>query len=237
MTDLIVIVPSRGRPDAAAALIETFQQTCTADTSLLFAVDDNDPTLESYQAVADRDWVDVVVVGGVPRNMVHALNVAAEGAVEGAPFAVGFMGDDHRPRTRGWDATYLEALRALGTGIVFGDDLLQGGRLPTQCAMTADIVRDLGYMSPPSLVHMYVDNFWLSLGRQAECIKYLPDVVIEHVHPAAGKVGWDPGHMRVNAPSVYAADERAFSEYCRTGLADDVKKVRALRDVTFRADT
>jgi hypothetical protein len=243
MTDLVVIVPSRARPDAAAALIETFQQTCTADTGLLFAVDDNDPTLEEYQAAADRDWVDVVVVGGDPKNMVHALNVAAARSVEGGPFAVGFMGDDHRPRTRGWDLAYIDALRQLGTGIVFGDDLLQSERLPTQCAMTADIVRELGYMSPPSLIHMYVDNFWLSLGRQAECIKYLPDVVIEHVHPAAGKVGWDEGHVRVNAPNIYAADELAFSEYCRTSLDIDVKKIRSLcaaaphAVATPRADT
>lgn len=230
MADLTVIVPSRARPDAAAALIETFQQTCTADTHLLFAVDDNDPTLDVYRNLADQDWVDVLAAGGEPKNMVTALNSAAEHVVALGPFAVGFMGDDHRPRTRGWDAAYVGALRELGTGIVFGDDLLQGGRLPTQCAMTTDIPRELGYMSPTTLVHMYVDNFWLSLGRQAQCIQYMPTVIVEHVHPAAGKVEWDEGHKRVNQPGIYAKDERAFSEYCQTSLADDVKKVRVLRE-------
>lgn len=229
MTDLTVIVPSRKRPDAAAALVDTFQQTCTADTKLLFAVDDNDPTVAAYQDLARQDWTELVVVEGEPRNMVRALNQAAGLVISEGPFAVGFMGDDHRPRSRGWDSEYLEALRRLGTGIVFGDDLLQGGRLPTQCAMTTDIVRELGYMSPPGLVHMYVDNFWLTLGQRAECVRYLPDVIVEHMHPVAGKADWDEGHKRVNDPRVYAADEAAYSEYCRTSLADDVKKVRSLR--------
>lgn len=221
MTDLIFIVPSRERPEAAQALIETFRQTCTADTELVFALDDSDPTRDDYPGTTHV---------GPSRNMVEALNGAAKAVTSGdAPFAVGFMGDDHRPRTRGWDTEYLKTLRELGTGIVYGDDLLQGRNLPTQCAMTADIVLTLGYMSPPSLTHMYVDNFWLTLGRSADCVRYLPDVVIEHRHPVAGKAQWDEGYLRVNDPGMFAKDEAAYLEYCQSQLAEDVQKVRALR--------
>src|SRR6185369_3994131 len=158
MADLVVIVPSRGRPEAARSLADAFQQTCTADTELVFAVDDDDETLERYSELAATPVgpgvtlarlfprVSVCVVDN-PTNMVRALNGAATFAarfVYPAPFAIGFMGDDHLPRTYGWDTAHLTALRDLGTGIVYGDDLLQRRRLPTQCAMTADIVQALG---------------------------------------------------------------------------------------------
>ncbi|GAB1642537.1 hypothetical protein [Krasilnikovia sp. MM14-A1259] len=231
MADLVVIVPSRGRPEAAAALAATFADFCTADTLLTFAVDEDDPAVPAYSDLT-RSWPQVRVgVADAPSTMVKTLNSAAtlDARLDEPPFAIGFMGDDHRPRTRGWDATYLEALHELGTGIVYGNDLLQGHRLPTQCAMTSDIIRALGFMSPPELRHMYVDNFWRDLGKAAGCLRYLPDVIVEHRHPVAGKAQMDEGYLRVNAPAVYEADERAYAEYGRTRLAGHVAKVQALR--------
>ena len=145
------------------------------------------------------------------------------------PFAIGFMGDDHRPRTVGWDTAYLEALRELGSGIVYGNDLLQGERIPTQVAMTTDIVRELGFMAPPVLKHLYVDNFWRDLGTAAGCLRYLSNVVVEHMHPIAGKAPWDDGYARVNAPTMYSGDANAYAKWAAMDLAAAVEKVRALR--------
>lgn len=238
VSDLVVIVPSRGRPEAAHELAETFAATCTADTELVFGVDSDDPRLAAYQAVEGAR----IAVAPAPSNMVMTLNYVCDyawaadavgdttwGATLPTPFGVAFMGDDHRPRTCGWDQSYLEALHELGTGIVYGDDLLQGEKLPTQVAMTSDIVRALGYMAPPALTHMYVDNFWLDLGRRAGCLRHLPDVVVEHLHPVAGKADWDEGHIRVNAPQMYSADRTAYARYTVEQLQADVDAVKALR--------
>lgn len=237
MADLVVIVPSRGRPQAARELAQAFASTCTADTRLVFAVDEDDPLLPEYSDIP-RSWADSrrpaveMCVCDATGSMVGALNGTAKALAEvyqPAPFALGFLGDDHRPRTRGWDARYLEALRELGTGIVYGDDLLQSERLPTQCAMTADIVRALGFMAPPSLGHLFVDNFWRDLGHAAGCLRYLPDVVVEHLHPAAGKATVDEGYARVNAGEQYARDGEAYAKYRAGYLASDVAMVRQLR--------
>jgi hypothetical protein len=227
MADLAVIVPTRGRPDAAEDLIRAFDDTCTADTDLVFAVDLDDPSREKYAWTAGRAHPRVSVVAADTHTMVEALNDAATLHARLA-YAVGFMGDDHRPRVKGWDQRYLDALRELGTGIVYGDDLLQGEKLPTQCAMTSDIVRALGHMAPPPLRHMYVDNYWLDLGRACGCVRYLPDVVVEHMHPVAGKSEWTEGHKRVNDRAVYAADESAYRRYLVSEFPADVAKVRAL---------
>ncbi len=225
MSDLTVIVPTRERPDAACELAQAFADTCTAGTRLLFAVDTTDPRRHDYLA-ALLDAPNVAIVTSDTRNMVQALNPAAS-TVETR--CVGFMGDDHRPRTTGWDEAYADALCDLGTGMVYGDDLVQRDRIPTQIAMTADIVRACGWMCPPDLVHLFVDNWWKSLGDAAGCIRYLPDVVVEHVHPVTGKVGWDEGHQRVNQPAMYAQDGATFARLRVTELPRAVAAVKALR--------
>lgn len=231
MPDLVVIVPSRGRPAAVAALDAAFRETCVADTRIVLALDADDPDRGGYFAVQGDPLTRVSAAYLQPATpestMVSALNLAADDHARG--FAVGFMGDDHRPRTKGWDQQYLDALRELGTGIVYGNDLLQGANLPTQVAMTADIVRRLGYMAPPQLRHMYVDNFWRDLGRAVGCIRYLPNVVVEHLHPIAGKAKWDPGYMRVNDPRVYESDAAAYAAFLAVEMPSAVATVKALR--------
>lgn len=242
MSDLIVLVPTRGRPQAAVELLEAFDATCTAETFVAFVVDADDPLRDDYTHVVEGasrvdgpgQWLSRRAAAGVlvtpSTTMVEALNFAAIGYATTTPVAVAFLGDDHRPRTKGWDTAYLEALRELGTGIVYGNDLLQQGNLPTQCAMTSDIVRALGWMAPPMLRHLYVDNFWRDLGRATNCIRYLPDVVVEHLHPVAGKAAVDEGYERVNAPSVYQADEAAYRRFASDGgMQAATEAVAALR--------
>jgi hypothetical protein len=45
MPDLVVIVPTRGRPEAAAALAEAFRETCAADTTLVLVEREDDERL------------------------------------------------------------------------------------------------------------------------------------------------------------------------------------------------
>jgi len=229
MPDLVVIVPSRGRPKAVAELAEQCVKTCTADTVLLVVVDSDDPTLPEYQAPAGTR----VFFTWAPPDSGHvgAINWGAARALEDFhPFAIAKLDDDHRPRSKSWDADLLAVLREMGTGIAYGNDLLQGQGLPTAPAITADIVEALGYMGPPALKHLFVDNFWLDLGRAAGCIRYLPDVVVEHMHPLAGKASIDDGYRRANSDERYRVDGGAYAAYLRGGLPADVAKVRELRD-------
>lgn len=228
MTDLVIVVPSRGRPEAVAELAQQCAKTCTADTVLLVAVDQDDPTLPQYQAPAGT----TVFFTWSPPDAGHvgAINWAAARALaDFRPFAIAKLDDDHRPRTSGWDALLLDTLHDAGSGIAYGNDLLQGQNLPTAPAITADIIQALGWMGPPQLRHLYIDNFWKDLGEQADCLHYLPSVVVEHMHPVAGKVPWTEGHRRVNNPGQFAVDGEAYRRYQAEQLPADVAKVKALR--------
>lgn len=224
MRDLLVIVPSRGRPTNAVRLAGAFDDTCIANTVLTFAIDQDDPTCVGYAAVERARFC------GPWQPMVSKLNAVAA-HLAGEAFALAFMGDDHLPRTHGWDSLMLDALRELGTGVVYGDDLLQGERLCSSWAMTSDIVQALDRMVPAPVDHMYCDNAVMELARAAGCLKYLPDVVIEHMHPLAGKAEADDGYRRVNSPQQYARDEARFRTWMADGLAADAAKVRALLPV------
>jgi len=237
MADLLVIVPSRGRPESVARVVEAWRATGALDVAhLVWAVDADDPAIEGYRrAVPDEPGSAPVARYEVPRwmSMVDKLNLAAADASE-MYWALGFAGDDHLPRTPGWAARYVEELRDLGTGIVYGDDRVQGERLPTQWAMTSDIVRALGRMVPADVEHLYCDNAVLALGRAAGCIRYLPDVVIEHCHPLAGHARWDAQYRRVNGPAQYARDRAAYERWLRVGLDADADAVRGLREAVCR---
>lgn len=234
MAELTVIVPSRGRPHTVAELAQAFRDTCTETTWLLFAVDEDDPEHQAYTDAVAEQLVRhgrVTMTSQPSGTMVSALNHAADVLLESRrevrPDAIGFMGDDHRPRTKGWDRAYLDALTSL-PGIVYGNDLIQGANLPTQCAISTSVVRALGHMAPPVLTHLYVDNYWLTLGRGAGCISYMPNVIIEHLHPVAGTAALDDGYRRVNAPAMYAKDRAAYEGYVTAHLADEVAKLLTL---------
>ena len=56
------------------------------------------------------------------------------------------------------------------------------------CAVS--IINALGYMAPPTLQHLFVDNVWYAWGRNTS-MKYLEETHIEHMHPIAEKAEWD----------------------------------------------
>src|SRR5690606_31036209 len=130
-------------------------------------------------------------------------------AVKNAPKYrfLGFMGDDHRPRPAAmpWDQRIRICLSG-GPGIVYGNDLLQGERMATAVAMTSDIVQTLGYMVPPTLVHLCADLVWMAWGRGMQRITYLDDMTIEHLHPAAGKASLDAVYEECNSSEQVSAD-------------------------------
>jgi hypothetical protein len=68
-------------------------------------------------------------------------------------------------------------------------------------------------MVPPNMKHLYLDNFWKKLGEDLGSLHYLEDVIVEHMHPVAGKAEWDEGYVAVNAQEVYSADALAYKNY------------------------
>lgn len=228
--DLLVIIPTRGRPQAIPEIMQAWDDTgATAD--VLFAVDTDDPELAAYKKHAAALKADgrVRFTFGKRRRLVGTLNHQAVKNAGSYRF-LAFLGDDHRPRpaAMSWDARIRECLSG-GPGIVYGNDLLQGEAMATAVAMTSDIVQTLNYMAPDCLVHLCADLVWVDWGRGMGRITYLHDMVIEHLHPANGKASMDAGYAEVNSEQQVSTDSAAYYDYRDNGgLADDLEKLRKL---------
>lgn len=237
---LITIVPTRSRPFHVKRVVEAWRDTRAFEdgAELVFVIDADDPAFAAYaqeiSSAAATLTYDHQVLSWLPipawQPLVPKLNGAAMHLrALRDPFALGFAGDDHVPRTLGWVNTYLRALLGGGAGIVYGDDGYQGENLPTEWAMRADIVGALGRMIPAPVEHLYCDNSIRDVGREAEVLRYLPGVRIEHMHPAAGKVATDEQYDRVNSRQQNRGDRRAYREWRDLGgLAADSAVIREL---------
>lgn len=233
--NLTIFVPTRGRPDSMNEFASHFEATRRDNSKVVFIVDEDDPVREQYIG-RNKTKSEIVIAPPSARGMTGALNYAfrlyqSQGKLG---YAIGFMGDDHRPRTEGWDTRYLTELLELKTGFVYGDDLLQGELLPTQVAFTTDIGVALGYMSPPSLQHLCVDTYWLALGQHIDRIKYLDDVVVEHLHPLAGKARFDKGYRAVNNSVIANRDSTSYRLLHESGkFQEDVNKLLMLIETGY----
>lgn len=211
----LLIVPTRKRPKACEELLAEFNTT-SADADILFGIDDDDKSVYSPQ-VLDRASIN-------PRlRMGGTLNLLATKHADEYEF-LAFMGDDHRPRTNGWDRILADAIGDR-PGVSYGNDLLQGANLPTAVLLSSEIVRRIGYMVPPSLIHMYMDNFWKEFGEQIGNLVYKEDVVIEHLHYLAGKAINDLQYQEVNSSAVYEKDRIAYEDYKKTQMPTDISLV------------
>ena len=236
VADMLIVVPSRSRPQNVARLLDAWAETgAPGAADIRVDVDADDTKFSGYVKLSESFPRGVrLAVGHVWRPLVWKLNRATRQDCDRYE-ALGFMGDDHLPRTKGWAQRYLAELRDLGTGIVYGDDGYQHENTPTQWAMTADICRALGgRMVPAPVDHLYCDDAVRDLGKVAGCLRYLPDVMIEHMHPSAGKAERDPQYIRVNSRAQYGRDRPAYHAW-RESLADDGLGPQAERIHSLRA--
>lgn len=217
---LTVLCPSRARPDNAAECYRSFIDTRhNPDSELYFVLDEDDST------AADYDVPIKLVERGRP-GMTDALNTAARHAWNQSEI-VGFVGDDHRFRSPGWDQVFIDQLAAAGGGLAYANDLnWQLGEIPTQIFGSSSIWKALGWMALPTAQHLYLDNAWRAIGDGLGRLFYFPDIVIEHLHPAFGKAEWDEGYRAVNSEAMYIHDRLAFNAWITNDLTEDLARVR-----------
>jgi hypothetical protein len=224
MPDLWVLVPSRGRPASVERLVRACALTCTADTRLHFAFDEDDPRLkESIAATGGHRHI----IG--PRTGLAAgtNDLAARHLKPGDALALASIGDDMLPVTHGWDSALLEALPP-GGGFCYPNDRRRAD-IPEAVVISQRLVAALGWMAHPSMHHWFIDNVWADLGRAAGCLAYLPEVVVEHLHPTVRPDAARPDQTYDDAAGWFHRDLAAYQRWRLTGLARDTATVTAAR--------
>jgi hypothetical protein len=227
---IVIVMPSRGRPERAAEAIAAIRaNAAVVDTTVVLAIDFDDPARPLYEALPVpalyRSEVNLVqLLADETGDLVQATNSVARRIAQQDPTAIiGNLGDDHLVRTPGFDRLIADALRE--PGIAYGDDLFQGEALPTAPFISASLVNTLGWYFPPFLTHLFVDDAVKAIGTALGCLRYLPELVIEHAHPLIGKADWDEGYERANSQETTDRDRIAYEAWRDGGgLAADLAR-------------
>ena len=218
MTDLAVLVPSRGRPANVARLIEACAKTCRADTVLSFGFDEDDDQLAANLAETSGYSLSTVRPRMGLAHWTNYLSAKHENARWQAS-----IGDDMVPLTDGWDERLCEA--AGPAGMAYPDDRRRAD-IPEAVVISTSLVRALGWCCEPTLHHWYIDSVWADLGRAAGCLRFLPDVVVEHRHPNVPGSGARPDATYSEAAAGFAADLAAYQKWRLKRMRADIETVR-----------
>ena len=210
------VVPSRGRPENIKRLAKAFKDT-EARSDLWVIIDEDDWHRKDYERGAEQYDYGYLVVENYTKGCAKSLNAGVEILLNDEQYDYygyfGFMGDDHIPRTLYWDYILELAIPYGKNGIAYGNDLFQGGNLPTSFLTTRAVADHLGGLTPPKTKHLYFDNFVKKLGQDLSALYYKHDVIIEHLHPVARKAAMDDNYARVNSPEMYEYDRTVYEEY------------------------
>jgi hypothetical protein len=165
----------------------------------LLIIDDDD--YKNYRGIElPKGWEKV----SIPRVFLsHKLN-AGVARKPNEPW-YGILNDDHVPITADWDLKLVEACKPM----TWPQDNYRG-RIST-LVIDGDLVRTLGWISPPELNHFYIDDVHELLAECLGC-KRLEEVTVSHEHVNAGRMAKDKTwHER---PSPHE-DRKAYAKWCR----------------------
>jgi hypothetical protein len=203
--DLIVVCPSFRRPDAARELFDSFQQTASANSMLRFAVWNEDPTAAKYASLPTSFLI--------AERMTPRTNAVARWAARAARY-VGWVADDMRFRTPGWDRIVVGALDRMRGGVVFGNDMQSPGSKPSHVFLSAEIVRALGWLHHPGMVSTFGDDVWEHIGRGLGKYRYLPEIVVEHLYAEKDNI------------DAFLQDMEVFQAWVREDAEDQIAACR-----------
>jgi len=221
MTRSVILVPSRTRPQRFAKAIDSLRHHSTV-SDIVACLDEDDNAL--YPRIQGIKYE----IGPKPEQLGvnEKLNRMANKYMDEYDYIL-WAADDTTVMTPGWDENLINAIKDVPMGISYPDDLAQRENLPSNgTCFDSNIVRTLGYLAPPELLHLYIDNFWKLLGTIMGTLRYCPEVILEHHHYAVHKAPVDPLYSAINSPWMYEREKNAFIMYRMTNLSNDITKLK-----------
>lgn len=220
------LLPTHGRvgtklPEFLAQAVRTGMTTPGA---IVVDISDYGANQEAYDSLDLPDgWFIHTVQGG---GCAKATQEAVQELFTDEMQWLGWLGDDLSPETEGWDRYVIRNLT--GWNMVSTND---GAHAPHKfngaTAWSGDLVRAIGYLFPPGLVHNYLDNVAEELGNACGNWMCLMDVMVRHKHASwGGERAKDETFTKTM--SFWQEDDRAFQEWQRSEKTEAVNRIFAL---------
>ena len=220
MKKISVLCPTRGRPERAINLYESFLKTQSGNNEILFCLQEDDPKVNDYP---DEIRSRAIVVP--PRSTASYWNQLAQ---QSTGDLLTLMGDDVTFVNPGWDTRFLQVLDQYPDGIFMITP--QDGRgnidppnpLPSpHPTISRQWYEALGYFVFPGFHHYYVD-MWLdtisvALGRKIN----LYDIEFTHFKSK------DEMRKKMRGEKWSKMDQHTFN-ICQRHLETDIEVLRKL---------
>lgn len=217
--------PTYQRPEALAELAETWEKY-ESGKKLVVRVWSGDKFGKDY---AEREWPESWEFYVSDKELFTPAMNEFFGKYPDEPH-YGFIADDIRLTQEG-SLAYLENL-AEPFFIAYPNDTIQRERLCTHYCVGGDLVRTMGWFSPPFLQHGYTDQVWKLLGQGAGLLRYAPQVVFYHKHFLRNRTAYDEGYAKIYAKDgamvseMVTRDHEIFQKYVSTAAGTDIKMLR-----------
>ncbi len=223
MKPILIILPSKGRPEKIEGFYETWRRTTNGLSEVVTFLDEDDPALRKY-----KKHKDITFDIGSGKSFSDACNRAFKKNPNYKYYFI--VSDDHRLKSDNWEKRFTNIIEENGgKGVSFGDDLMYGNKIASAALVSGNIFRSLGFVTLPGLIHMYTDAFWTEIGRKLNKLFYFPDIIIEHLHFTVGKSPVDSIYLSVDNKIVYEHDKKVFNTWKREQMKNDIEKIKAYK--------
>lgn len=214
----LVICPSRGRVEKCERMISSFKKN-RYSAEMIIRVDIDDPCLEKYM---EFDCPIIGVIPGEQQSITQMINDCILGYEMDYDF-FSVVNDDFIYQTNNWDLILGYATR--GCGIAYGNDGIQGERIPTTSIISANLIHAVGWLQMPDLIGLYGDNVWKDIGQALGCLYYVPEVETTHMHPLQYRGEKDDIFKKTNSQERYRADYATYLKWKKNDFPALIDKI------------
>jgi hypothetical protein len=213
------ILTSLGRPDRIRKVVESYDWE--GQSRVILALYQLDKRLQEY---LDQKW---------PASwQVKIVTVRGNGPTYNAIFEMypnerqyGFLADDAILDEQGM-LRQLE-VSAGDWNVAYANDKHWGEKLPTMPCLGGELVRAIGYLSPPCLMHYAIDNAWGLIGEQLGVLRYRSELTYTHLNPVWGTAKDDSTYQW--ARNLSPEWERLYRGWVVNDLPKALERVKSSR--------
>ena len=200
-----ILTPTRNRPNNCERFIKSIYQTTKnrGNIELLFYVDKDDPSIGAYMSLQSHCFNEynqfprVQFNFGDPISVCDSWNLMAKDCM-GDVIIMG--NDDLIYRTPNWDIKLIKELSTIKDNIycAWVNDGINGERHCAFPIISRKWVETLGYCFAPegTFNFGYNDTWVYDIGKRVGRLKYIPDILVEHMHFSKGKAEMDDTYAR-----------------------------------------
>lgn len=235
-TDLIAIVPTKGRPHLIPRLVNGIHATAGEPVDVMLVICESEwpvyaAVVKELQAAHPDRLLSPMLVkddATYPSKLNDAGQYLQSSGGDYHFYAL--FNDDHEPVTPGWDVALKDAIGDEYFAVAYGPDgVWEEGQVPTAPVVTASLFETLGYLALPTLGHILVDNVWMDLARWCGTLHFLPEVRIQHHHIDNGEAEPDATYLETqNNDERNARDREVYASWFTEDRWVEGDKLRAL---------